>query len=48
MRRYTPQELRSAVVVAVVVTAIAVLALLDPSCRPRTDLPTSGHHSIAP
>ncbi len=36
MRTYTPQELRHAVLLAVVLTAIAMAALLDPSCH-RSD-----------
>lgn len=30
----TPRELRLAVLLAVTLTAIAMMALLDPSCRP--------------
>jgi hypothetical protein len=48
MRSYTPREIRSAVLLAVVVTAIAMLALLDPSCQ-RTSSPHAGpSRSLAP
>lgn len=33
MKRYTARELRHAVVLAVVVTAVVVVALLDPTCE---------------
>lgn len=42
MRTYTPHELRNAVVMAVLLTALAVVALHDPSCQPPTDIPHSG------
>ena len=49
MRNYSPRELRNAVILAVLLTAIAVVALLDPSCQPRTDIQHSGtSRSIAP
>lgn len=49
MRRYTPREMRSAMLLAVLLTAIAVVALLDPSCQPRTDIPHTGpSRSLAP
>ena len=49
MKSYTPRELRNAVLLAVVLTAVAVVALLDPSCQPRTDIPHSGpSRSLAP
>ena len=33
MKNPTPRDVRNAVFIAVVLTATAVLALLDPSCR---------------
>jgi hypothetical protein len=42
MKTYTPRELRSAIVLAVLLTVIVMLALMDPSCQPRTGLPQSG------
>lgn len=45
----TPRDLRNAVLVAVVVTAVVTLALVDPSCRRRPDAPVTGPtRSIAP
>ena len=37
MKTYTPRELRSAVLLAVVITMTVMLALLDPSCRHNVD-----------
>ncbi len=34
MKSYTAREVRNAVLLAVMATAIAMVALLDPSCRP--------------
>jgi hypothetical protein len=49
MRSYTPRELRNAVLLAVVLTALGTVALLDPSCQPRTDTSHSGpSHSLSP
>lgn len=49
MRTYTPRELRLAVTIAVVLTAVVMFALLDPSCRPRRDVPHAGpSRSLAP
>lgn len=49
MKSYSPREMRTAVLVAVVLTAIAVVALFDPSCQPRTDVPHTGAvRSIVP
>ncbi len=49
MRSYTPRELRSAVIFAALLTAIAVIALLEPSCQLRTDFSHAGpSRSIAP
>lgn len=42
MRRYTYRELRSAVVLAVLLTALAVVALLDPSCHRQSEGPHAG------
>lgn len=33
MRQYSTRELKKAVVLAVILTAIATMAVLDPSCR---------------
>ncbi len=45
----TPRDLRNAVLVAIVVTAVVTLALVDPSCRRRQDVPVGGpSRSIAP
>ena len=43
MRTYTSRELRHAVLLAVALTALAMVALLDPTCR-RSD----GGHSTGP
>ena len=49
MRNYTPRELHRAVLLAVLLTALAVVALLDPSCEPRTGIPHPGpSRSITP
>lgn len=49
MRSYTPREVRNAVLLAVLLTVLAMVALLDPSCRPRPDIPHSGPtRSLAP
>ena len=43
MRRYSPRELRLAIALTALLTALAMLALLDPACRPRDDAaPTHG------
>ncbi|MBL9203757.1 MAG: hypothetical protein JNN01_01630 [Opitutaceae bacterium] len=41
MKNPSPRDLRNAVVISVLLTAIVVLALFDPSCRrdPNTDPP---------
>lgn len=45
----TPRDLRNAVLVTIVVTAVVTLALFDPSCRRKQDVPVSGPtHSVAP
>lgn len=45
----TPRDLRTAVLVTIVVTAVVTLALVDPSCGRRQDMPATGpSHSIAP
>lgn len=45
----TPRDLRNAVLVAIVVTAVVTLALVDPSCRRNEEAPVSGPtHSVAP
>lgn len=49
MRNYSPRELRSAIVLAVILTAVAIFAIADPSCRPQPDAPPTGpHRSLAP
>lgn len=49
MRSYTPGEVRSAVVLAVFVTAIVAIALLDPSCRREPGGPHDGPaRSVSP
>lgn len=35
MKTYTPRQLRQAVLLAVMLTALACLTLLDPSCQTR-------------
>jgi len=40
MKDPTPRDLRNAVVITVIVTAIVMMALLDPSCRSRVGLPS--------
>lgn len=45
----TPRDLRNAVLVTIVVTAVATLALVDPSCRRKQEAPAGGPtRSIAP
>jgi hypothetical protein len=37
MRHYSPRELRLAIALTALLTALAMLALLDPSCRRRDE-----------
>lgn len=49
MKTYTARELRQAVLLAVVLTALITIALLDPTCRQPTDVPhTAPSRSLAP
>ncbi|MDB6093120.1 MAG: hypothetical protein JWM32_682 [Verrucomicrobia bacterium] len=47
MKNPTKRDVRNAVILAVVTTAIAMLALLDPSCHPLHK-PAGVSRSIAP
>lgn len=49
MKTYTPREMRSAVLLAVLITMTVMLALLDPSCRRNIDSYQGGWgRSISP
>lgn len=47
MKSYTPRDVRHAVLLAVLLTAVAMLALLDPSCQ-RSGPRTGPSRSLAP
>jgi len=47
MKNPTPRDLRNAVVLAVIVTAVVVLALIDPSCR-HNDADSPGRMAPVP
>jgi hypothetical protein len=49
MQNPTPRGLRNAVIITAIVAAVVTIALLDPSCRPRSDIPHEGPiRSLAP
>jgi hypothetical protein len=35
-KHYTPRELRSAVILAVLLTVVTMMAFFDPSCHPQS------------
>ena len=48
-RRFTPRDLRDAVILAAIVTTVVVIALLDPSCAHLDSSPEVGpSHSVVP
>lgn len=49
MRSYTPREMRTAVLLAVLLTAFAMWALFDPACVRRPGAtPEEPSHSLIP
>lgn len=46
MKTLTPRDLRNAIVLTALLTTVAILALMDPSCRPAT--PTKPMRTTAP
>jgi hypothetical protein len=48
MKTLTPRDLRNAVLLTALITAVVMLALLDPSCRPAMPPDNKPMRSTAP